>query len=101
VATISGGAYSALNCSRVRILAGGSFACAKILLPISLLWKLNYSCEVCHSALQRDLSPRGYKRFLAFAWHYHVQPFVDGFLHHKFGFVLVHDFLHRGVMFGC
>src|SRR6266446_10523760 len=57
--------------------------------------------EVClHIPLQRDTAPRGYQRLLPLAWHAHAQPFVGGSLYDKFGFVLVHDFLHRGMMFG-
>src|SRR3989441_3865506 len=49
-AIISAGATCVRTCSGVRKPAGNSSASAKIPLPIWLLWKLNYSREVCHSA---------------------------------------------------
>src|SRR5712691_522045 len=49
-AIISGGATCGRTCTSVRKPADDSFVSAKILPPIWLLWKLSYSCEVCHSA---------------------------------------------------
>src|SRR5258706_9164380 len=49
-AIISAGAPCVRTCSSVRKPGGDSFASAKILPPISRLWKLNCSREDCHSA---------------------------------------------------
>ena len=48
--TVSSGATCVRNCSSGRNVAGSSSASAKIRPPISRLWKLNCSREVCHSA---------------------------------------------------
>src|SRR5712692_7257516 len=48
--SISDGATCVRTCSSVRKPEGDNFVSAKILPPIWLLWKLSYSCEVCHSA---------------------------------------------------
>src|SRR3954464_12864084 len=50
LAIIRAGVSCVPSCSRVRRLVGSNSVSAKIHLPIWLPSKLNFSCEVCHSA---------------------------------------------------